>query len=274
LQCSSVGALAGGPARFDIEPPDGYHVRHVPIPGLAKEVVVFERDSLADQSDAFIRGEHSENVDPFGQVLWPAAAAASTVLSDRASRQENGLSGLCILEAGAGLGLCSLTASCLGASRVIATDASVIALNLLGAAAGAQALEVECQVWDFVKLSWEACSLSLQSDAPHKLVSMPILIVAADVLYSEELADSLALRFVEICQSGGQGLVTDSVCLYTGRFEDKVRKMAPDLKITSSRATLSSWDAIPVAKAGVTREYDAEVTIIRLGSAWDMVHEQ
>lgn len=269
-----MGALAGGPARFDIEPPDGYHVRHVPIPGLAKEVVVFERDSLADQSDAFIRGEHSENVDPFGQVLWPAAAAASTVLSDRASRQENGLSGLCILEAGAGLGLCSLTASCLGASRVIATDASVIALNLLGAAAGAQALEVECQVWDFVKLSWEACSLSLQSDAPHKLVSMPILIVAADVLYSEELADSLALRFVEICQSGGQGLVTDSVCLYTGRFEDKVRKMAPDLKITSSRATLSSWDAIPVAKAGVTREYDAEVTIIRLGSAWDMVHEQ
>ena len=265
--------------------PSGCHVRLVAVPGLVAPLAVFERSSLAEESDAFIRGKRSETVDPFGQVLWPAASAAAAALVDLAYSYDgvNSLGRFVVVEAGAGLGLCSFTASRLGASRVIATDASDEALTRVSAAAEAQQLQIECRNWDLIAKEWEppAGNLAPGEAAPGGALdasgdfsgeeSLETLLVAADVLYSEELADALALRCVQICRRGGRALVADSVGLYTRRFEDTLRTMAPDLAATSTQLVLPGWEAVAVAAADTTRRYDAEVEVLRIGGAWPCV---
>ena len=46
-----------------------------------------------------------------------------------------------------------------------------------------------------------------------------MLLIAADVLYTEELADALAARCADVCVQGGSALVADSIGLYRERFE-------------------------------------------------------
>jgi len=235
------------------------------VPGLEAPLAVFERSSLADASDAYIRGKRS--VDPFGQILWPAASAASAALVELAYSNTRGLGAFQIIEAGAGLGLCSLTAARLSASRVIATDASDEALTRVATAALAQNLKLECRGWDFIACEWAF------EDPPGGALDVPReeLLVAADVLYSEELADALALRCVQVCRRGGRALVADSVGIYTRRFESALRSLAPELAAASTLLVLPGWMAVPVAAADTTRRYDAEVEVLRIGGAWSDV---
>jgi predicted nicotinamide N-methyase len=272
LICLSALALPGaasarsphaGTAGINITPPTGCHLRRVAVPGIDEPLAVFERNSLADDSNAYIRGQRS---DPFGQVLWPAAWAAATALAVQAQSRAGGLGGCCVVEAGAGLGLCSLTASRLGASRVIATDASAETLRLLEAAATAQSLQVECRLWDFVAEPWVAPDWA--ADAPERPDPLQMIFVAADVLYSEELADALALRCAQVCRRGGIALVADSVGLYTDRFTHAMRSHASDLVVASTRLLLPKFQAVAVAKADAARQYDAEVEVLRIGCGW------
>jgi hypothetical protein len=96
-----------------------------------------------------------------------------------------------------------------------------------------------------------------------------MLLVAADVLYSEELADALALRCAQACGRGGMALVADSVGLYTQRFINALRSHAPEVAVASTRLLVPQWRAVAVAKADATREYDAEVEVLRIGHGWE-----
>jgi len=261
---ASASSPRAGTVCCKIAPPVGCHVRRVSVPGLDEPLAVFERDSLAEESNAFIRGQRS---DPFGKVLWPAAWAAATALVLHAQSREGGLGDCCVVEAGAGLGLCSLTASKLKASRVIATDVSAETLRLLEAAATAQSLHIECQLWDFVAVPWRAPDGA--AGAPELPGALGTVLVAADVLYSEELADALALRCAQACQRGGLAVVADSVGMYTERFTVALRSHAPDVAVDSTRILMPEWQAVAVAKADAARQYDAEVEVLRIGHGWD-----
>ena len=67
-----------------------------------------------------------------------------------------------------------------------------------------------------------------------------MLLIAADVLYTEELADALAARCADVCVQGGSALVADSIGLYRERFE--VCALSPTTRLHSGtwpRATLT-----------------------------------
>ena len=113
--------------------------------------------------------ERGRAADPFGLACWPAARAgggaarATAVGVDRRARR--------------GHGLVSLAAAAGG--RCVATDVSDEPLALCASAA-AQKLRVPA-VFDFT------------SDAPLPSPT-PTLIVAADAIYNDELADACARR--------------------------------------------------------------------------------
>jgi predicted nicotinamide N-methyase len=101
---------------------------------------------------------------PYWSVLWRSGLALGRELSGRR------LDGLRVVELGCGIGVPSLAASRSGAA-VLATDASVEALELLACNASRNALHVET-----ARVDW-ASPAGLLARAPFDLV------LAADVLY-------------------------------------------------------------------------------------------
>ncbi len=240
--------------------PPGCHVRFVAVNGLDSPLTVFERSCLADALDAFIRGQRLERVDPFGQILWPAACAASEALVGLCGSRRGKLQCLSVWELGAGLGLCLLVASALGASRVIATNASAEALGRVLAAADAQAPPLETVAWDFVAQPRRHADLRRVALGAHPALHEPLhMLVAAKCLFSEELADALARVCAEACADGGLALVADSVGLYMPLFLAALRTAAPGVAVSPAREVRRGWDAVPVTSVGKTRRYDAEV---------------
>lgn len=127
---------------------------------------------------------------PFGAKLWPAALAVAEHL---ASSPSACLSGLRVLEIGCGNGLCSLVAAARGAS-VTATDVAPAALELTRQAASAQSLAVDATAFDL------GCAAALPAAE---------LVVAADLLYDDELAGLVARRVAEAVRRGSWVLVGD-----------------------------------------------------------------
>ena len=82
----------------------------------------------------------SEQANPFGAKLWPAALAVAEYL---AALPPAVLQATSVLEIGCGNGLCSLTAAARGAPSVVASDLSEDALTLTQEAAGQQRLDVQ-----------------------------------------------------------------------------------------------------------------------------------
>ena len=165
-----------------------------------------------------------------GGVLWPGSQAAAEALVKLATSPKNekgsdrdGVSLLLlanqrVLEIGAGTGLVSLAAALLGAKEVIATDASTATLELIEAAAAAQDLSsvVRTQIFDLVENDNDDDLVVLlrnnnnnnNDDSEEDLVDFA---VAADLLYSEELAKGVARACAKLQRLyGATIIVTDS----------------------------------------------------------------
>jgi predicted nicotinamide N-methyase len=127
-----------------------------------------DADALVDEQ-AFAPREFL----PYWAQLWPSGTALAQAVAVRS------LGGMRVVEVGCGLGLASLGAALAGA-RVLATDWSVEALELLedNAAANGLALETE-------RADWTAPD-GLLERAPFDLV------LAADVLYERRAVAPLA----------------------------------------------------------------------------------
>jgi predicted nicotinamide N-methyase len=133
---------------------------------------------------------------PYWAELWPSGVALAGVVS------ELDLTGLRVLELGAGLGLPSLAAALKGA-EVLATDWAPDAVELLRENAARNRLELRAAC-----VSWEEPGV-LQREAPWDLV------LAADVLYERRNADRLRPLLSEL---GRETLLADPGRRYTPDF--------------------------------------------------------
>ena len=100
------------------------------------------------------------------------------------------------------------------------------------------------------------------SDAPLPSPA-PTLIIAADAIYNDELADACARR----CGEAAGALVADSVGVYRSRFEGALidsglRWRSANTRLRWSAAALTERNA----DADGRREYDAEVEVYEIGS--------
>jgi predicted nicotinamide N-methyase len=156
----------------------------VPLSSGRELTVLRPRDSeaLLDEH-AF---EHEEFL-PYWAELWPSGVALARAIADRALR------GARVLELGCGLGLPSLAAA-LGGGRVLATDWSPAAIDLLAANAERNGARLETEV-----VRWEQPGALLER-APWDLV------LAADVLYERRNVAVLADLLPRL---GGEVLLAD-----------------------------------------------------------------
>mmetsp|Transcript_3614 Transcript_3614/g.10651 ORF Transcript_3614/g.10651 Transcript_3614/m.10651 type:complete len:279 (+) Transcript_3614:19-855(+) len=187
---------------------------------------------LAQVSDLVAKWSHGpelradgggRDVDPFGVVVWPGAAALARLLSAEAvdnntcegvSSDLNPSSLPCgnarIMELGCGTGACSLLAASLGAKRVIASDQNPLTLELVAAAAQPQGLDaVTTRVFDMCS------SEPLPSDMDFLL--------AADVCYNDALGRALGRRVEEAMHLGIPSYVADSVNIARNAFIDELQ---------------------------------------------------
>ena len=112
-----------------------------------------------------------------GSKTWPSALAAARWIS---SDQDDSLSGLHVLELGAGTGLCSLALAAKGAT-VLATDVDDATLQLVALAAKANHLGERIRT-----KTLDVCDQAPLPDCD--------LVVGCDLLYNEQLARAMALK--------------------------------------------------------------------------------
>jgi predicted nicotinamide N-methyase len=145
------------------------------------------RDSEALLDEAAF--EHEEFL-PYWAELWPSGLVLARHVADRDLR------GAAVVELGCGLALPSFAAA-LGGARVLATDWSPDAIELVRRNAARNELEVELALG-----SW-ADPASLASRAPWDLV------LAADVLYERRNGPLLLELLPRLVGEGGEVLVAD-----------------------------------------------------------------
>ena len=171
-------------------------------------------DELAAPSERVAQWaeDDSDEVDPFGCVLWPGAQLAASMLSRMA------LEGRTVLCVGAGTGLEALAAAKLGAARVIACDASDVSLALLARAADEARLGARL----------EAVQLDL-----FRVASLPgaDVHVYADLLYDRPFALRVAQLVADALDAPDPPalVVTDSQqYAHGGAFLDELNRRRPD----------------------------------------------
>jgi predicted nicotinamide N-methyase len=151
--------------------------------------------------------------DPFGVIMWPGSILASKELVQHRAQIANST----VLVLGAGTGVEAQCAALLGASKVIAIDISKLTLKLLrfGAEQAGVGDVVEPMQFDlFSKEPLPACDV----------------MVAADVLYNEELAHQIGKRVVEVLRRDCPPaiLITDSQRFHGTDFLQDVNEVFPD----------------------------------------------
>jgi predicted nicotinamide N-methyase len=135
---------------------------------------------------------------PFGVLLWESAIVLANVLSEGP-----GLTGVSMLELGAGTGLGGLVAASLGA-RVVQTDHSYDALALCrrnAAANGITSIDVRHADWT----SWPGGETF-------------VTIVAADILYDPDLHGDIADVLAAALRPGGEVVLTDPCRSHSPQF--------------------------------------------------------
>ena len=145
---------------------------------------------LSAHRSVFLYQEEDNGDYDYGARLWGCSIGMARWLSADA---EINLSGVRVLELGAGTGLVSLALAAAGAV-VTATDISDKALRLIEMAAHEQTLPVSATRFD-------VCGTAPLPPAD--------LVVASDVLYTPQLADALARRCVEALDAGAYVVIGD-----------------------------------------------------------------
>ncbi len=158
-----------------LEPPriiDGVRLRQVHSTHALPWV--FEADWEASSSP-----DGLAHHDPLASCFWPASRPLASTVAHLSK-----IIGPCsFIELGCGTGLCSLTAAQYGATSVLATDVSSVALQYTEAAAAAQGFsQVMTRVFD------------VTSDAPLPAADVLLL---SDVFVTPRLADAFARRAAE-----------------------------------------------------------------------------
>ena len=131
-----------------------------------------------------------ESHDSYATRLWHCSIVQAGMLASNA----RAFDGQRVLEVGAGTGLCSLALAATSSAWVIASDQDEAGLSLLRASADEQSLRVQTSQWDI-------CGTSPLPDAAW--------LVASDVLYTPQLAESLARRCIEMVERGGRAIIAD-----------------------------------------------------------------
>ncbi len=146
------------------------------------------------------RPDKDRLLDPFGLVSWPGSVVAAQALQDKVEAVKD----QCVLILGAGVGVEAQAVAELGAKRIVATDIHPTTLQQLqlGTLENNRIQDkrvVETQIFD------------LMGYDPLPLLSADLIIVA-DVLYNEELANHVVRRLVEGWKNNPKVkiLVTDS----------------------------------------------------------------
>lgn len=175
---------------------DGIPVRALPIevaPGLYITIL-----DTPDESARLEQAVHDSSVDPYATTLWPASLAVARELPDLVSPGDY------VLDLGAGTGLATLTAAYLGAYTT-AYDHDPFALRLVEEAARMQGLAVD--------------TINFDLHSPEPLPPAD-LIIAADLFYDYDLADSVAQRVVDQVLRGGRAIIGDPGRVAAAAFLD------------------------------------------------------
>lgn len=152
------------------------------------------------QNDVLVR-DSRKLLDPFGIVSWPGSVVAAQELHRHAAEAVQDRS---VLIVGAGVGLEAQAAALCGAKQVLATDIHPTTLQQLEfGVERADAIENKSVVQTEI--------LDLYAHEEQPIPNCDLLIVA-DVLYNEELADQVRRRIVEAWVQNPKikVLVTDS----------------------------------------------------------------
>lgn len=200
----------------DTNTPTPVRARAVPID--TKEIDTITAWELEDPSTMMEEWWADEEgkkelVDPFGVIMWPGSILASKEMVHHKAQVANKT----VLVLGAGTGVEAQCAALLGASKVIAIDISPLALQLLefGAEEAGVGDIVEPLLFDlFSKQSLPDCDI----------------LVAADVLYNEVLAQQIGKRVTEaLCRRSPPALlITDSQRFHGTDFLGQVNQVFPD----------------------------------------------
>ena len=192
--------------------------------------------------------------DPFGVVYWPGSILASQELIKHADTVANST----VLVLGAGTGVEVQVSAQLNAKKVIATDISSLTLKLLKYGAEQAGLEDRIETLKFDLYSKE------------KLPECDIM-VAADVLYNEELARQIGLRCIEVLSRPDppKVLVTDSQRFHGTDF---ISEINAELNRIDKHLEWDFFLLQNVTGSGVMIEgdqtYDAKIRMISNG--WTM----
>jgi predicted nicotinamide N-methyase len=152
--------------------------------------------------------------DPFGVVFWPGSMLASQFLGEHRNEIVNAT----VLMLGAGTGVEAQASALLGAKKVIATDISKLTLKLLNYGADYAGLGDIIQPVQFDLYSKE-------------LLPECDIVVAADVLYNEDLARQIGKRCVELLSRANAPklVVTDSQRFHGTDFLSDVNDQLMDI---------------------------------------------
>jgi predicted nicotinamide N-methyase len=159
---------------------------------------------------------------PYWAELWPAGRALAEIVGER------DVTGLNVTEVGCGLGLPSLIAA-LGGARVLATDWSPDAIELLRSNAERNGITLEAEV-----VPWGAPE-ALLTRAPFDLV------LASDVLYERRNAEELLELLPKL---GGEVLVADPSRPFIKSFLEQAAKQWT-VKQRGTRGSVTVWALLP-----------------------------
>eukprot|EP00434_Breviolum_minutum_P001220 symbB.v1.2.001068.t1/scaffold33.1/size517934/20 len=157
----------------------------------------FVQDALESKTGEAAAG------DPYGVVLWPAAQVVAAALLALLMRD---LSRRRIVELGCGTGLCSLAASTIPKTSVLATDYREEPLELLQ-----QAVPLNKQRLQRLDAATTFSTISTQRlDFTQQELPDADVIVAADLLYLRSASEALARGCITALKAGAHILVGDS----------------------------------------------------------------
>ena len=179
------------------------------------DLFVLESSNVDELLDAAI---DEESVAPYGVVLWHSAVAVAHRLATYGS-----LTGVRVLDLGAGTGLCSMVAAKRGA-QVLAVDIIDSPLALLREASRQQGLDIQTGHFDVF-------SATKLPDAD--------LVIVADLLYERALARQVGFRVVEAYQRGNRVLVGDPERAFRRAFSNVLQRADVDVRWDVAYAKLA-----------------------------------